>query len=137
MEHLNLNEVTWYIVFTDENVSKHWLHPVLKKEFHHCYCFRQIGDMVYMAEPTTANIDSRIYKDISARQLAIQFSRREATRVLKFKYEFDFNNKMFNLWNLVPTCVSVVKMFLGIKAKAQTPYQLYKHLLKQGATPFN
>lgn len=132
-----VTEIEWYIVFTDCEVDPHWLHLLLKKEFYHCYLFRQIGDYIYYANPTTSNIDTKIYQGMSIDQLANDLKNQPNTKILKFKYPFDFNNQMFNTWNLVPTCVSVVKMFLGIRAKAQTPYQLYKHLLRKGAILFN
>tara|TARA_A200000159_G_scaffold59245_1_gene54776 strand:- start:1156 stop:1566 length:411 start_codon:yes stop_codon:yes gene_type:complete len=132
-----VTKIEWYIIFTDQEVGPHWLHFLLKKGFYHCYLFRQIGDYVYYANPRLSNIDTKIYQGMSIDQLADDLRSQPNTKILKFKYPFDFNNQMFNTWNLVPTCVSVVKMFLGIRARAQTPYQLYKHLLKKGAVPFN
>jgi hypothetical protein len=125
--------VTWYVVFTKQDVNRHLIHRILRKPFYHCYCFRQIGDHIYYANPTTSNIDTKIYQEVSAEELAQEISRQSNTKILKFKYRFDIKNKIFNIYNMAPTCVSAVKMFLGISAKAQTPYQLYKHLLKLGA----
>ena len=130
MEHL---EVTWYVVFTDEDVDHHWVHRFIKPGFRHCYCFRQIGDYIYYANPTTSNIDSKVFKDMTSEDLAQYTLLAPNTKVLKFKYPFDINNRMFSIWNIAPTCVSVVKMFLGITATAVTPYQLYKQLLTKGA----
>ena len=133
-------EVTWYIVFTDLDVEPHWVHRFLKKGFYHCYCFRQIGDYIYYANPTTSNIDTKNYQGTSIADLVGELSAKadEPLKVLKFKYPFDFKNRMFNTWNLVPTCVNVVKMFLGIRARAQTPYQLYKYLKsRKDVIPFN
>lgn len=133
----DLNYVTWYVVFTSKEVNHHPIQFLLKKPFYHCYCFRQIGEYIYFANPTTANIDSRIYHKTEAEELAQAISRELNTKVLKFKYKFDFKNRMFKIWNVAPTCVSVVKMFLGITADAQTPYQLYRHLLRKGALHLN
>ena len=128
--------VTWYVVFTDEEVSPHLIHRVLQKPFYHCYCFRQIGDHVYVVNPTISNVDSQIYEFTHASQLAQEISRNPDTKILKFKYKFDNSNRVFNITNMWPTCVSVVKMFLGIRSRAVTPYQLYKYLLKRGAFHF-
>lgn len=132
-----VTEVEWYVVFTDQEVQPHWIHPFLKREFHHCYCFREIGDLIYFANPTISNIDSKIYAGVDILDLATNIKRQPHTKILKFKYPFDFRNRVFNTWNMAPTCVSVVKMFLGISAKAQTPYQLYRHLIQEGAVSFN
>jgi len=129
-------EVTWYVVFTDQNVKRHWIHTFFKEEFLHCYCFRQIGGSVYFANPTISNIDTKIIPYCRAEDFAKELLGYPYNRILRVKYPFDFSNRMFNLWNLIPTCVSIVKIFLGITAKAQTPYQLYKHLIKRGAKPF-
>ena len=126
-------DIVWYIVFTDEDVGPHWIHRVLKKGFFHCYCFRKIGDYIYYANPTTSNIDSRIYEKVVIGDLISEIKKFPNSNILEFKYPFDINNKMFNIWNLAPTCVNIVKMFLGVSVRAQTPYQLYKQLLAKGA----
>lgn len=125
--------VTWYVVFTTRDVNRHPINRLLRKPFYHCYCFRQIGDHIYYANPTTSNIDTKIYEKVDAEELAQGISRFTNTKVLKFRYRFDIKNRMFNIFNMVPTCVSAVKMFLGISCRAVTPYQLYKYLLKRGA----
>jgi len=125
--------VTWYIVFTDYNVQTHLIHKILRKPFYHCYCFRQIGDHIHYNNPTTSNIDTKIYQKISAKKLAQEILKQPNTKILKIKYRFDIKNRIFNIYNIAPTCVSVVKMFLGIRCRAITPYQLYKYLLKCGA----
>ena len=129
---------TWYVVFTTQDVKVHWFHRLMHKQFLHCYCFRAIDgveqDLIYWANPTTANIDTKIFEGMHASLLAHSLKFVPNTKVLTFKTSLDFSNKILTIWNMVPTCVSVVKMFLGIRARAQTPYQLYKHLLKIGAT---
>lgn len=125
--------VTWYIVFTDYNVQTHLIHKILRKPFYHCYCFRQIGDHIHYNNPTTSNIDTKIYQKINANKLAQEILKQPNTKILKIKYRFDIKNRIFNIYNIAPTCVSVVKMFLGIRCRAITPYQLYKYLLKCGA----
>lgn len=123
-------DVTWYIVFTDNDVQDHWLHSFLRRGFRHCYCLRQIGEYVYYANPTTSNIDSKIITGMPIEDYI--FQEHGDNIVLKFKYPFDFNNRMFSIWNMLPTCVNVVKLFLGLKLKAQTPYQLYRQLRREG-----
>ena len=132
------NKTTWYIVFTTQDVKPHWFHWFMRKDFLHCYCFRAIRgsrqNLIYWANPTTANIDSKIFERTRASLLAKHLATAPNTKVLAFETALDLSNKILTIWNMVPTCVSVVKMFLGIRAQAQTPYQLYKHLLSLGAT---
>lgn len=140
MEHMGPveNKTTWYVVFTSRDVKPHWVHRFLNRNFLHCYCFRAIEgqeqDLIYVADPTTANIDSRIIEGMHASLFAHSLKFIPNTKVLTFETSLDFSGKILTIWNSVPTCVSIVKMFLGIHAYAQTPYQLYKHLLKKGAT---
>jgi hypothetical protein len=140
MERIDQNSTTWYIVFTDDDVAPHWIHRFIRKGFQHCACFRTVegefGDMIYLANPTTANIHSGIIEEKHGEALALDLVQRSGTKVLRFKTSLDFSNRILTIWNMVPTCVSVVKMFLGIRARAQTPYQLYKHLIKLGAEEY-
>jgi hypothetical protein len=129
--------VTWYVVFTEQDVNRHLIHRILRKPFYHCYCFRQIGGHIHYNNPTTSNIDTKIYQEVSVEELAQEISKQPNTKILRIKIPVDFSNKNFNIWNMLPTCVSTVKMFLGITNKAVTPYQLYRHLLKRGAKLIN
>ena len=129
---------TWYILFSPNHVKPHWVHQFLNKKFLHCYCFRTCTrskpTAVYVADPRTSHISAEVLHRTNAYSLATLLSVLPNTTILKFTSPLDFENKLFTIWNMAPTCVTVVKMFLGITAKAQTPYQLYKHLLKLGAT---
>jgi uncharacterized protein YjaG (DUF416 family) len=134
----DLKFTMWYVVFSAHNVRPTKIHTFLKYPFYHCYCFRQIGDYVYFADHTKANINTAIYQDVTANELAhILINENDNLVILRIKIPIDFSNKNFNIWNMLPTCVSTVKMFLGITNKAVTPYQLYRHLLKRGAKLIN
>lgn len=41
--------------------------------------------------------------------------------------------KKFGIWYWAPTCVNFCKTVGSLRTKAQTPWQLYKYLLKKGA----
>lgn len=133
----SIEETTWHIGFTNHGVEPHWVHFFISRKFTHCYCYRDFSDQtpaVYVVEPTTTYIRPEILGNITAEQVTQLIKNTPTTTILKFTSPLDFENKLFTIWNMAPTCVTVVKMFLGITAKAQTPYQLYKHLLKLGAT---
>lgn len=134
MENNLENKTCWYIVFTARDVLPKWFHRFMKKPFLHCYCFRQIDEYIYWANPTTANIDTKIILGVDASGFAHALKFVPDTKVLTFYSDLDLSNKIFNFGNVLPTCVNVVKMFLGISCMAQTPYQLYRYLIKRGAT---
>lgn len=134
MENSLKNKTCWYVVFTSADVTPRWFHRLMRKPFLHCYCFRQIGEYIYWANPTTANVDTKIFTGIDASAFAHALKFVPKTRVLTFYSDLDLSNKIFNIWNIAPTCVNIVKMFLGVTCRAQTPFQLYNHLRKLGAT---
>mgnify|MGYP005704260311 CR=1 FL=1 len=130
-----VEKIIWYVVFTSKDVKPHKCQMFLKKNFYHCFCFRQIDDVVYYIDPTTADISSSVYIDTSAYELAKDFAlkNKKFYKVLQIEKEYDFNNRICSLRNMIPNCVNVVKMFIGLKSWSQTPYQLYKHLLRNNA----
>ena len=130
-----VEKIVWYVVFTSKDVKTSIHQKFLKKNFYHCFCFRQIDDVVYYVDPTTADISSSVYVETSAYELAKDFAlkHKKDYKVLQIEKEYDFNSKICSLRNALPNCVNVVKMFIGLKTWSQTPYQLYKHLLRNNA----
>ena len=129
--------ITWYVLFTSNYVTPRWFHFFMKKKFLHCSCFKDMpyeNPVVYMVDPNTAFIRPEVLSVVNSERMATNLSGCPNTTILKYTSTLDFENKLFTIWNMAPTCVTVVKMYLGITAKAQTPHQLYKHLLKLGAT---
>src|SRR6056300_323198 len=105
----DLKFTMWYVVFSAHNVRPTKIHTFLKYPFYHCYCFRQIGDYVYFADHTKANINTAIYQDVTANELAhILINENDNLVILRIKIPIDFSNKNFNIWNMLPTCVSTV-----------------------------
>lgn len=122
----------WYVVFTTKEVRWHPLQKHLKKPFYHCYCFRDIKPHIYVADPTLSHINSSIYAYDSAKDWAKDLVKDKNTTVVCYRSYLDFNNRINHIGNIWPSCVSVVKMFLGIKSYSYTPYALYKWLLNNG-----
>jgi len=125
--------ITWYIGFNADYKSKYKIHEYLRSPFHHCYCFREISPHTYYANPTFCNIDTKIYSYRKATPMAEYYASQPDTIILEYTSDLDLKIKMWHLGNVMPTCVSVVKMFLGINNFCLTPYSLYKWLLKNGA----
>lgn len=122
------------IVFTDHNVAKKWWQVFLKKPFYHCLLVRWIGNDTWLKiDPNTANmvceiVDTKEVKDIIKQKNAV---------IVENNLGVDITNKMFNVGNILPTCVSIIKMVIGVNALVVTPYQLYRYLLNRGAKEIN
>lgn len=130
MEHME--QIEWYVVFTDYQVENRWLKYFFKSPFLHCYCFRQIGDSVFYTNCNEVYTETWVYESLSVMSLVKYLLQKPNTRILKYRF-VDNKIKMFNVYNMFPTCVTNVKTFLGVYSKAITPYQLYKSLLAKGA----
>lgn len=127
-----MEEIDWYIVFTNYEVQNRWVKYFFKFPFFHCYCFRQIGNSIFYANCNESYIETWVYESLQATSLVNYLLEKPNTKILKYRF-VDNKIKMFNVYNMFPTCVTNVKSFLGVRSKAITPYQLYKALLAKGA----
>lgn len=57
--------------------------------------------------------------------------KKEGILVIRYKQHID-ESKVRSIYNIVPSCVSLVKVLSGIKAPVVTPLGLARHLLKSG-----
>ena len=112
-----------YFEFTSKD--RYWWCRFLKKGFWHVDMYIEKTGYFIRVEPTLANINIEMVFDLP-----------KNSTILKFEKELDLKNKMFNLGNAIPTCVSVAKMLAGVRATSLTPYQLYRYLLKNGAIEY-
>lgn len=122
-----------YTVFTSHRTTPHWTHKFLKKHFYHCYTFRQEKSDTLIIDMTYTDLEVFTIKNVSAETYAYYIKEKPNTIVLEQEYSLDLNNKAINFFNMLPTCVSITKLALSISSAAQTPFQLYKVLLKKGA----
>lgn len=125
--------ITWYVVFCARTENNFLLRPFLEDGFKHCLCFRQLGDNIIQTDPTGYNINTSTFKWDSALQYAYHLERNPNYRVLRFKYSVADIKKSFNVGNILPTCVTIVKMTIGLRSLCVTPYQLYKESKRLGA----
>lgn len=122
---------TFYIFFCNEKVYK-WRKKVLLQNEKHCFAIKEIklnnGDKYFL---TLENLYS--YIDINLCFLNVNEICNNVPNISScIKYSTDIKPKNNILFDII-SCVTVIKKLLGINnIFIQTPYQLKKHLLKQG-----
>lgn len=117
--------IKYYILFMEPDVPAWWM-AKMKKGFRHCGLLKELDKDTYVY---LENLYNSLHTDLCFMDLnAIQGH----TGAVIVEYECERQDVRMN--HLEPiTCVTVIKKTLGIPdIRIQTPYQLYKHLLKNG-----
>ena len=124
--------VQWYVCFYGNGPRRRWWHYVLKRDFWHCMA---IG---YSPELEVWMLYDWLYDRIDVMPLkteqinGIIAGVSDIGAILKINKERDISPRpIFRL----ATCVTAVKHLVGFQGRSQTPYSLYKSLIKDGATP--
>lgn len=115
----------YYILFMEPDVPAWWM-AKMKKGFRHCGLLKNLSEGLYIY---LENLYDNLHTDLCFMDLnAIQ----EHTGAIIVEYECERPDVRMN--HLEPiTCVTVIKKTLGIAdIRIQTPYQLFKHLLRNG-----
>lgn len=152
-------KATFYVAFSDGEMFEWWMNPFVRKGFGHCKCMAQLGDVCSIVDPRAhiilqqvfhesitpdkIELDSDVLNELQAggykitRPLPVaEVAKAWASTgytVLEYETVVDSSRKMNHITLCVPTCVSVVKAFLGISSWSVTPFQLHNWLLKNGA----
>lgn len=133
-------EHIWYLAFVDDRRLELWWTKFLKKGFGHCMCFAQTGPFVTVIEPLWHTVQVETYwknedpkAGLSAEWVALSWVDMGYT-VVEMKTKIDFSLSIRHIWNIIPTCVTLVKTLTGVRGFAFTPYQLFKLAVKQGGT---
>ena len=134
----------YYVVFSEEGDIKQWYHRYLKRPFLHCFILYEVeiqkrkycvkidssknNAFVEILDMFGDNIISLIrnYQQISVERGLMK------PPVLEWVIKLD-NKDIINIRNVMPTCATLVKVFLGIKSFVFTPYMLYKYMKKNGS----
>jgi hypothetical protein len=129
---------TWYIAFTDDRRVELWWTKFLKRDFGHCMAFAQTGAFVTVIEPLwhTVQIETYFNQDdpkagLSAELVALSWVDM-GYKVVEVKTKVDFSLSIRHIWNIIPTCVTLIKTLTGLRGWGFTPYQLYKLALARG-----
>ena len=114
-----------YYCFCDG--KRKWLHP-LKKGFRHVFVAVNYDNVFFVLEDSFQGF----YPNLLLAKDFFYFTKINNCSILIV----DGNKpakKKFGIWYWAPTCVNFCKAVGNLRTKAQTPWQLYKHLLRKGA----
>lgn len=134
------------MVFCDAERVPWWMKPFVRPGFEHCFALAQVGPVVCVVEQVNYAIlqhtywqtlqlpegaEVALYGCLDVEELAAKWAA-EGYMVVRFRSRFSSTHRVWTPCNLLPSCVSLCKNLLGVKAWAQTPLQLYRWLLAQG-----
>lgn len=114
-----------YFCFCDGKRS--WLKP-LKKGYRHVFVAIKYGNVFFVLEDSFQGF----YPNLMLPEDFFLFTNINKCSILKMALNKPVKKK-FGIWYWAPTCVNFCKTVGNLRTKAQTPWQLYKHLLKIGA----
>lgn len=122
---------TWYVIFDRSTGTRKWWSWFLHRDFQHVHVVRECGDSTLMINSFLHCMAAKEYPcdifNFMQQELA-----QDPTAVLMITVHYGAHYKPMPLDLL--TCVSVVKRLLCIRSRAITPMQLYRELLRAGAT---
>ena len=96
------------------------------------FCFAQTGPIVVYVDPTHAGVMISLKGDATAADYAEAYARQPGWTVVRVRYVPWTTINIRHLMNFVPSCVTVIKIVLGLPAPCLTPYGYYKYLLASG-----
>lgn len=133
----------WVIAFTPyrgQSFLKRWFLPA---RFGHVWAFTEVNGESLIFDPynggyfmaATKGEKNQSSLGITPAVLASALLRDGNVSLLHYKARIPRLQNHFA--NCVPSCVTMVKLLLGLRVCAFTPRGLYKALLKKGAEPLN
>lgn len=132
-------ERTFFVVFCDSEHLVFWQRIFAKDDFRHCFVMNQMLGLCQVTEQTNYAILQHTYwnsldegEPLDAELLARAWAA-TGLCVLRVRTRFNHKNRVWGACNALPTCVNLCKNLMGINCWAQTPYQLYRWLLKENA----
>lgn len=133
------NTFTYYIAFAGGDYGNHWVHKFLHDEFYHCCVMAQTGRYCTYVNPEFCRVDfGAIYYDDYGQEptMPIEYAilgwAQKGFKIVRYQHTIDKKHSIRHIGNWFPTCVTLIKIIIGLKSWSQTPYQLYKDLIKQG-----
>ena len=108
------------------------LKRVLDNNIQHVFALRTIGPHTITIDYTGFNINTKLYENQTAEEVLNTFFNRKKYLIVRYETTEKDCKSGFHIGNVVPGCVSIVKMALGIVNYAITPYELYRWLVVNG-----
>jgi len=117
----------WGVAFCGSDT--HFLSPILKKGFEHCFCFRECEGGILIMNYFGYRDDIR-FEPMSLDEYAAFLSLSEH-KVVVYVHK-PVISMFYRMWF---TCVSATLSKIGMRNRLVfTPYQLYNALIREGAT---
>lgn len=126
----------WYVCFCTADVRFKGIRGLFQRgPYGHVYLFSEAGPFIQFVHPRSTNVSLEInyspIPDVPLEGLDIaREMHSQGHTVLIFKHR---PKSISWITTLVPSCVTVAKVVLGINCMATTPRQLAKYLVKKGA----
>lgn len=116
-----IGNVPWY--------QKLYMRLFSHKFYKHVSLLAPLGDdAILFLEPTPDHIETHVM--VLSKEKAIEELKGLGYLVIRYSHDIS-DSKIRCRWNLIPSCVTVVKVFSGVSAPALSPWGLAKWLLKQ------
>ena len=115
----------FYYCFCNSSHTK-WL-KMFKKGYRHCFVAIRYKDVFVVLEDSFEGF----YPNLMLKEDFFRFTNLNKCSII-IKKGSEPAKKRFGIWYWAPTCVNFVKTVGNLRTRAQTPYQLYKYLLKNG-----
>lgn len=144
------SERTLYVAFCEARRPSWWMRRFLKKDFSHCMILQPFirlhriegrdvfVETCFSVEFTGYAIVQQSYywiddamKSLPAADIACVWAR-NGWRVVKMDRVLDEEKTLNPVCNMFSTCVTLAKCLMGVSCMAQTPYQLYRWMKRNG-----
>lgn len=109
------------------NGKRNWLR-IFKEGFRHVFVAINYDDVFFVLEDSFQGF----YPNLLLKDDFFYFTKINNCSILIMEGNKP-TKKKFGIWYWAPTCVNFCKAVGNLRTKAQTPWQLYKYLLKKGA----
>ena len=99
--------------------------------YRHVSLLAPLGDGACLyVEPMSHRVETYVYaQDVST---TVEELKSLGYVIIKYNHNLD-DSKVRCKWNLIPSCVTVVKVFSGVSASVVSPWGLCKWLLKRNS----
>lgn len=128
LSYKHANHRAWVIFENGNDITL--LRRVLKDGYKHCWILLWDGRQWITVDSLSSHIEVMTYNDIMDGLDLPMWLKDRYTAVVEIPLRRDGEKELYIRWL---SCVEIAKHYLGIKAFGViTPYQLYKHLLRNG-----
>lgn len=108
------------------------LKKLLDGNIQHVFALRTISPHTVVLDYTGFNINTKLYENQTAEEVLSFYFNRPKYLIVEYETTEKDCKSGFHIGNIIPGCVSIVKMALGITNYAMTPYELYRWLIING-----